>query len=75
MLPQVPNALGEGSKTLGGDFPECNTGGRATGDASHSEEGFPECHPNSRGTFDAVGAIHSLFFLKNPLPQVQHIFV
>jgi hypothetical protein len=43
LLPRVPNALGEGPKTLGEAFPECNTRGRASGDASHGKEAFPEC--------------------------------
>jgi hypothetical protein len=40
MLPQMPNALVEGTKTLGEAFPECNTRGRASGDASHGK-GLP----------------------------------
>jgi hypothetical protein len=70
LLPRVSNALEEGAKTLGEAFPECNTRGRASGDAPHGEEAFPECHPSTRGSFDAVGAVHP-FFLK-PLPRVQH---
>jgi hypothetical protein len=42
-LPRVPQALGEELKTLGEAFPECNTRGRASGEAAHGEELFPEC--------------------------------
>jgi hypothetical protein len=71
LLPRVPNALGEGAKTLGEAFPECNTRGRASGDASHGEEVFPECQKSyTRGRCNAVGVVR--FFFGKPLPQVQH---
>jgi hypothetical protein len=42
-LPRVYLALGEEGKTLGEAFPECNTRGRGSGDASHGKDVFPEC--------------------------------
>jgi hypothetical protein len=57
LLPRVPNALGEGAKTLGEAFPECNTRGRASGDASHGEETFPECQKSyTRGSLPRVSS-------------------
>jgi hypothetical protein len=57
LLPRVPNALGEGPKTLGEAFPECNTRGRASGDASHGKEAFPECQKSyTRGSLPRVSS-------------------
>jgi hypothetical protein len=58
MLPRVPQALGEEAKTLGEAFPECNTRGRASGEAAHGEELFPECQKSyTRGTPRATVAL------------------
>jgi hypothetical protein len=66
-LPRVTNTLGEGTKTLGEGFPECNTRGRPSGDASHGEA-FHKGQATSRGQFNTIDVIS--FFL--PLPRVQH---
>jgi disease resistance protein RPM1 len=55
LLPRVPNALGEGAATLGEAFPECNTRGRASEDASHGKEAFPESQKScTRGSLPRV---------------------
>jgi hypothetical protein len=66
----VPNALGEGPKTLREAFAKCNTQGRASGDASHGEATFPECRASSWGRFNVVDAIHLFFlFFKKLFPE------
>jgi hypothetical protein len=55
LLPRVPQALGEEPKALGEAFPECNTRGRASGDAPHGEGLFPECQKSyTRGSLPRV---------------------
>jgi hypothetical protein len=55
LLPRVSNALGEDPKTLGEDFPDYNTRGSTTGDASHEKETFPEWQISStRGSLSRV---------------------
>jgi hypothetical protein len=44
-----------GPKTLGEAFPECNTRGRASGDASHGKVAFLECQKSyTRGSLPRV---------------------
>jgi hypothetical protein len=67
-LPRVSNTLGKAPKqTLGEGFPECNTRGRPSGDASHGEA-FHKGQATSRGQFNTIDVIS--FF--TPLPRVQH---
>jgi hypothetical protein len=65
LLPRVPNALGEGPKTLGEEPPGMPlTGKRPSPSAKNRTfgEAFPECRPPPRGRFNTVDAV-SLFLL------------
>jgi hypothetical protein len=78
LLPRVPNALGEGTKTLGEAFPITTlgeelpgmplTGKRSSPSVKNRTlgEAFPECRPNTRGRFDTVGAVRRLFLTSSP---------
>jgi hypothetical protein len=67
-------ALGEEGKTLGEEAPGMPLTGKMSSSSAKIRtlgEAFPECRPSTRGRFNTVNAVR-FFFLKNPLPRVQH---
>jgi hypothetical protein len=71
LLPRVPNALGEGARTLGEEPPGMPLTEKRSSPSVKNRtlgEGFPEFRPSTRRRIDAVGAVR-FFFLKILFPE------
>jgi hypothetical protein len=66
-LPRVPVALGEA-------FPECNTRGRGSGEATHGEQAFPECHISHTRERGVHGVCNAHVLAPNKSPNKSRVF-